>query len=413
MEQVARTSQSLELRLRPPVVTREVGGFTRLFAGGVPVTPVNLALLARSDGGASESSLRAYRSSTGLFLRFAASRDLGLLDITNAEFTTFVSALAGHAYVDANQEAATIPGRRSSTTVRNIVGRLYGLFADIEEAYGVAFDWRRYRAARQMRDTRWTGLSSSTSRRPGVAMTHGPRPKTREPLDLPDEQFALALGLARTLWHDAVADGDRAYAIDPEAQRGALYWRNVAMLYTMRFAGARRAEVGPIDLADVDRARHTITLLTKGRQGAKEHVVLVPMLGEVISRYALEHRPNALTTRSGRADAVDPHAVFVSHSVQNYGRRISPETVRDVMDSLSGALDQPWRDAFTPHLLRHAFAYSIQRVAGPIALTANMRHRSIRSADAYRGAAGIWAADLRDLSERSSAVFERAGVALR
>jgi integrase len=384
-----------------------MGAALRLFARGVPVTPVNLALDERRARGATPASERAYVYALRLFLEFTAWRGLALIDVTDADFRVFTRALRGESYRDGDGVSRSLPhrGGRSATTIHNIIGRLYGLFGDIESDYHVTFDWRRYRAATRGAERRWLGGPGSAS----TAMTHGQGPVTREPLDLPDEQFAKALVRAEELWLDEIADGDRAYALNPEAQRGALFRRNVGLLFTMRFAGARRAEVPALDLSDIDRPRSRIALVTKGRQGERESVVLAPVLADALARYILEFRPFSSTTVG---TSTDEHAVFVSHSVKNYGRRISAETVRLVTDQLAPALDPPWRERLTPHLLRHAFAYSIQRVAGPVALSANLRHRSIRSADAYRGAAALWAADLIRMSEASAEIFRSSGIDL-
>ena len=93
------------------------------------------------------------------------------------------------------------------------------------------------------------------------------------------------------LWEDYVALGDRRFAINPEQQRGALLHRNVAILLCMRYAGARRAEVGTIGIDDVDRQVNKLRLQTKGyRKGDVEYlpVVLYPSVAAQLWTYFSE-----------------------------------------------------------------------------------------------------------------------------
>jgi hypothetical protein len=70
---------------------------------------------------------------------------------------------------------------------------------------------------------------------------------------LPDTQFVCLLQAAYERWGNVVADGDVAWAAHPEAQRGALFFRNLALLLILRCAGGRRSEVVQVRLQDVDR----------------------------------------------------------------------------------------------------------------------------------------------------------------
>jgi integrase len=405
---IAGVAASLDAPLRTPISTWVDGDLTRVLSAGIPVTPINLALGARLSGGASRASVRSYAYSAALFARFLASRRLSLSETTNADFDAFVGALTGAPYADADGATVTLPGQRSPRTANNIVSRLYGLFGDISDRYDIEFAWREYRAIERR------GWRTDFERpAPRERRRHGYRTVTRDPLGLPDEQLANGLGLAHDLWGESIADGDRAYAVDPEEQRGALLWRNLAILFLMRFAGARRAEVSPLDIADVHRDIGELQLVTKGRHGARERVVLVPSLANSIAKYVFEFRPITGITKAG-FPAIEPdgEAVFLSHSVANYGQRISDETVRLVVEDLRPALDEPWRSQFTPHKLRHAFAYDLQRFVGPLGLSANMRHRSAMSADAYRAAASQWATELTAMSEATTALLRGRGVAV-
>ena len=139
-------------------------------------------------------------------------------------------------------------------------------------------------------------------------------------------------------------------------------------------------------------------LVTKGRLGGKEPVVLLPTVEHVLLDYILRHRPHGQRlARPGDRQTtrqVDRQAVFLSHSTYRYGQRISGETVRSVLDTLRLDLDEPWRTRLHPHLLRHAWGYDLQRLDSPLGLTANMRHRSPASAKDYRAGPELWQAEL-------------------
>ena len=311
------TARSLDVPLGLPITTWVGDDFKRFLAAGVPVTPVNLALRSRFEGHAGRASLRSYEYAVGLFLTFMAKRNLSLLAVSDSDFDAFVRALTGRAYADADGRPTVLPGQRGEVTANNIVSRLYGLFGDIGSAYGIEFEWRRFR--RLARRGRW---GDPAVQGPRIRREHGYRTPIKEPRGIPDEQLAKGLVHAQKIWGAEVADGDRAYAPDRETQGGALLWRNLAILFALRFAGARRAEVGPINLTDIDRERGDISLVTKGRHGARERVVLVPTLANAIAKYLFEFRPLvAISKRDGEPQSIDRQAVFVSHSVANYGRR--------------------------------------------------------------------------------------------
>jgi integrase len=88
--------------------------------------------------------------------------------------------------------------------------------------------------------------------------------------------------------------------------------------------------------------------------------------------------------------------VFLSHSVRNYGRRLIAESVRALIDTLRPALDPPWNEQLTPHMLRHAFGYELQKVGGSSLVTANMRHASLHSGEAYAAGAEVFVDDILD-----------------
>lgn len=395
MAPIESVGAGLRASLRLPVTVRWFGDTPRLFAAATPVTPVNLALRDRVTHGQSRASARSYAYSAGLFLSFLASLNRTLIEASNADFMTFTRALVGQTYLDANGLTVALPGLRSARTGQNTLARLYGLFGDIEAAYGVTFDWRRFRAP-----TYRGGRLLETR-------VHRFRVPTKAPLALPDEQFGRLIEHAAELWDHSIPSGDAAYAADPESQRGALFARNLAILMVLRYAGARRGEVAPIDLGDIDRARGFLYLVTKGRYGGREPVVLLPAVDAALMRYVLSFRPHGIRPfkrhARQRPRAVDRTALFLSHSAHGYGERISDQSVRVLIDRLRPALDPPWRENLHPHLLRHSFAHELERLVGPFAASANLRHRSLRSIDPYRGDVHQWADQLREVNELAAA----------
>jgi site-specific recombinase XerD len=160
------------------------------------------------------------------------------------------------------------------------------------------------------------------------------------------------------------------------------------MLFVPRFEGGRRSEVVYINLDDVDRANNKLLLVTKGRggeSGKRLPVQLFPFVDQLLWRYVTKHRP---FVDSGT------RRLFLSHSVRNWGEPITPQTVRKVIDTLKTELDPPWNEELTPHMLRHSFAYQIQKVGGEAAVTANMRHASSRSSQPYAAGVEVFADEM-------------------
>src|SRR3984893_2574741 len=87
-------SPSLGIQPRCRVWIRWVDGLPKILAGGVPVIPFNTALRhrARNDG-ATRKSLAAYARAGALYTTYCAHQGVGLLDIANDEFPSFVDGL--------------------------------------------------------------------------------------------------------------------------------------------------------------------------------------------------------------------------------------------------------------------------------------------------------------------------------
>lgn len=376
-----------------PVRVRSRDSVPLIYAGWVPLTPLNAVLRRRSvQLGASASSLASYAHAARLFAQFCAHRGLTLDTVSDADFRLFVEALSGRSFFDRAGAETRLPGERSARTVDHLISLIYSIGSDLEELYRLYLPWRRYRGQH-------TGPGRTT-----LARVHRLRwmpPKVR---GLPDAQFTQLLAAARDRWGDATAPGDQHFGRG-EDLRGALMWRNVALLLLLRYTGARRSEAPALDIADLDLDADLVSLVTKGRRGgAREPVVLLPPVRQAIWMYLTRYRPLVSPTPTDR------HAVFVSHATHTYGQRISAQSVRKVLDALRPAVDEPWRRRLRPHLLRHAWAYDLQCAAGPMALTANMRHRSVRSSDPYRAGAELFAEELVAVGNAVTAQLTAAGL---
>ncbi len=163
----------------------------------------------------------------------------------------------------------------------------------------------------------------------------------------------------------------------------------MALLFALRYAGSRRAEANQLRIADIDRTQHLIHLVTKGHHGRRLPVVLYEPVEQAIWLYVTRFRPWTTRTPLDEQDAV-----FLSHSVRNYGRRLTAESVRALIDTLRRTLDPPWNEQLTPHMLRHAFGYELQKTGGTSLVTANMRHASIHSSEAYAAGAEVFVDDI-------------------
>lgn len=85
-------------------------GLPKIFAGGVPVVPFNTALRhrARHDG-ATRKSPAAYARAGSLYATYCPHQGIGLLDVTNDEFSLFVDGLLGVRFRNARGEFANPP----------------------------------------------------------------------------------------------------------------------------------------------------------------------------------------------------------------------------------------------------------------------------------------------------------------
>lgn len=369
--------------LAHPVRVVEVDGFPKVFAAGAPVTPINVVLKRlREVKGATPDGLGPYVRASRLYCEFCAHLNRSITEVSNAEFFRFHDALLGLPFMGAGGSHVIMRGERErgKRTADLMLSCIYTVAGQIEELYGVRFDWRRYgNLSNEVVD-----LIRAVGGRKGVSLprTHSIKFTPRKVPALPDDQFIKLIQGARKLWIDVIPDGDAAFSDDPPAQRGALYYRNVGLLFVLRYVGARRREPVFIEFGDIRRAEATIHLVTKGyggESGKRLPVILFPFVDEIIWHYATLFRPD-----TGRTSSETQRRVFLSHSVRNYAEPITPQTVRKLIERLRVALDPPWDKILTPHMLRHAFGYQLQRMAGISAQKVNMRHASYSSGDAYR-----------------------------
>ena len=182
--------------------------------------------------------------------------------------------MLGEPFKDAEGNLVYLSGSRQRSRRRadHILQLLYGIAADITEVYGETLDWQRYKGSPS---TQTCARAEGRSRpRHGTLRVHAVRWERTKITGLPDEQFVKLLQAAHTRWGEHIPPGDRAYAADPEAQRGALFYRNIALLFVLRYAGSRRAEATPLRMTDIDRTRHLLHLVTKGHHGERLPVVL-------------------------------------------------------------------------------------------------------------------------------------------
>src|SRR6266851_9628810 len=302
-------SPSLGIQPRLPVWIRWINGEPKILAGGVPVIPFNTALRhrARHDG-ATRKSLAAYARAGALFATYCAHQGVGLLDIANDEFPSFVDGLLGLKFRDANGEFVHLDGHaRSRASADLFVTLLYSLTGDVAHLYDVSFDWRRYRRVVGSGDGLTAVARANLLTGLGQRL-HRIRHMARKVVGLPDQEFEKMLRRAVELWGEYLAPGDRRFALEPERQRGALLHRNVAILLCMRYAGARRSEVTPIRIDQVHQQDHHLELETKGhRKGDVEYlpVVLYPEVAEQLWRYFTEYRPVVSNTTD--------QGLFLSH----------------------------------------------------------------------------------------------------
>ncbi len=378
------------MALHPPVHLLRIDSIPKLMAGGIPVLPINLILARKRHFQlAPDTTLDALANAAQYYVEFCAHRRYSLLDVSHEEFTTFQNALLGEPFKNADGTLVGLSGsqKRSRRRVDHIIQLLYGLAADIAEVYGETFDWQRYKGSPS------PGLpviaQARTRARQGTRRVHAVSWERTKITGLPDEQFVKLLQAAKDRWEAYLSPADRAHAADPESQRGALFYRNIALLFVLRYAGCRRAEANPLRIADIDRTRHLIHLVTKGHRGQRLPVVLYEPVEQAIWLYVTRFRPVVNTLPSDEQDAV-----FLSHSVRNYGRPLTAESIRALIDILRSTLDPPWNTQLTPHMLRHAFGYELQKMGGPYLVTANMRHASLQSGEAYAAGAEVFVQDI-------------------
>lgn len=383
---------SLSIPLKPPVKVWKMNGLPKIMAGGMPVIPINVALQQRRDlKDATADSLNTYARAAKLYVEFAAHLHRSILDITNDDFKLFRKALQGQSFQDASGNLVRLSTNGGNRTADLMITLMYSIAIDVEELYRVRFDWRRYRGFPNEVISYLIEVGIFTPPK-GVRREHSIKWRPRKIYGLPDDQFDNLLCAAFEKWGDSIPDGDVAFAKDPERQRGALFYRNAAMLLLERYGGARRSEVSTVELDDIDRQNSKLYLVTKGHRGVNEQrlpVILFPAVYDILWSYVTRFRP--VTDDQTEKDR---RSVFLSHSVVNYGHCVSAQTVRKMLEVLRESLEPPWNKILTPHTLRHSFAYDLQRYLSGVGVTVNMRHMSPQSAGPYAAGVEVFADDL-------------------
>lgn len=393
--------------LRLPVEVIEVDGFPKVLAGNVPVTPINVALKYKVENrGATKASIETYTRAACLFVEFSAHRGRSLVEVTDEEFRWFTQALQGHSFPGVDGTHKFLRGQRKERTADLMITLLYSLAAELNEIYGLKLDWYRYRGAS---DELVKIIRATRSGRPiPFRRAHSVPFTPRKVLPLPDDMFNLLLRTAYERWGDIIADGDKAYAPNPEKQRGALFCRNTVILLALRFEGARRSETPFITLEDIDRERSVIRLVTKGRGGESGNrlpVVLNPLVEQGFWIYETRFRPKT------EFNSVRGYPVLVNHGTRNYGKKISAQCVRKVIDALRDCLPSPWDERVTPHTLRHSFSVDLQKEGGEAIAMVNMRHASLLSLNSYFASPEAFSDKLLGSSDKNlSEMLARIGI---
>jgi integrase len=377
--------------LKLPVEVIKIDGLPKILSGNCPVTPLNMALKRRRDEhGATDASLDVYVRGARLYVEFAAHRGRSLIDVTNEEFRWFKQALQGKPFPDAEHRQTFLSGSRGPRTADLMVVVLYSLAEDIREIYNFKFDWYRHRGAPN--EVVEIVLALRGKARTNIfRRTHAVPYTPRKVLGLPDEEFERLLMAAYERWGEVIPNGDKAFATNPDSQKGALFYRNLVILLTLRFEGARRSEPAFITVDDIDRENKLIYLVTKGHGGEKGDrlpVLLHPLVESAFWVYVIRYRP--VTAEN----SVIGYPALVSHSTRNYGGQISAQCVRKIIDPLRNALTPPWNKRVSPHTLRHSYARDLQKNGGDIATLINMRHASTRSLIPYSASPEIFADEL-------------------
>lgn len=150
--------------------------------------------------------------------------------------------------------------------------------------------------------------------------------------------------------------------------------RDFAMINLMLRTGLRTMEVVGSDVGDI-RQTSNATLLyvrSKGKDAKDDFVVLTQQAYEPIARYlAARH-------------CSDPRAaLFVSHSNNNQGKRITTKTLRfDVKERLLGI--GVYSSRISAHSLRHTFAtMALQNGATIEQVRDTLRHQNITTTQIY------------------------------
>jgi hypothetical protein len=158
------------------------------------VVPFNVALKNRArNEGATRKSLAGYARAGALCAAYCAHQQVGLLNVVNEEFPTFIDGLLGLRFRSASGELVYLDGHvRSRGSADLFVTLLYSLTGDVAHLYDVSFDWRRYRRVVGAGD----GLTAVTRAHLLTGLghrVHRIRHMTRKVVGLPDQELEKML----------------------------------------------------------------------------------------------------------------------------------------------------------------------------------------------------------------------------
>ena len=168
-----------------------------------------------------------------------------------------------------------------------------------------------------------------------------------------------------------ILDGDFGGEAGDDADSAFFYHRDQAMMELLYGCGLRLAELVGLDMADIDMANNTLTVLGKGRKMRR-----VPFGKKAKTALQQWFRQRSLFVKE------DEQAVFINRCGQRQGRRMGRGGVgpRLKKRALAQGLD---RNVY-PHLLRHSFASHLLESSGDLrAVQELLGHANLSTTQIY------------------------------